>query len=243
MKWLRVVLLLSAIAASIVPLARYGAARGPMFDAAREHPGHMPIAVISGDWFGFLFDSYVYPRPAKRYRSVAAYRADPHAPREFVYVTERGLVAPPRFTTATSFLVPLVTASGSYTTEGWLRGRAHVWMELVPQHIVKTLTIDGDVAFVDLVRQNFALEETGWLRVTSDVPLEASFALVNGEQWTPLRIVQGGTHWRVPAGEKLWIVSERGVTSAPAQCPCEVDAIYAFGSRKLPDGNTELSWP
>jgi hypothetical protein len=266
---LRAVVLLSVIAASVAQWPHLRRAKSPIEQSTRgfARSGER-LAVVSDNWNGLLFDYYVYPRPTKLYADLTAYRLDAQHPRTIVYVTDRarlmpyeairaeqmtGFIAVPHYAPAgTHFLVPLVTSTDGYppavyTTEAWLRApRATVRMTLWPRGIVKTLTIGG-ASFVDLVQQCFGVLESGWLEVESDAPLEASFAFVNRgtRKAAPLRTVPmpaAGT-WRVAGGERLWIIDDHALVSRAATFPVEVRATYAFGTRKLPDGNTEFIWP
>jgi hypothetical protein len=283
---IRAALLLSVVAASLarLPSAFEKRRRGPLYTTAKEidraRPPGERLAVISDGWNGLFFDYYLYPRPTRLYRDLAAYRLDDKHPQTMVYVTGggrvmtydairaeqmTGFISTPHSTSAgTHFLVPLVASfdgypPASYTTEAWLSGKATVTLH--PQEIVKTLTKSS---YNDFVHEVFGASGTGWLEVSSDAPIDASFALVNRgtKSVSPIAIVRDvPPAVTLASGEKLWLINPTAapanvracgnaitlppyaIESRTATFPCEVTGAYAFASQKLPDGGTRFTWP
>jgi len=290
---LRAALLLSVVAATLaqLPKAFPQRTRGAIHSSAREIDRSQPpgerLAVISNDDYnGLYFNYYIYPRPTRLYRNLDDYRLDEKHPRTIVYATERarvmpyaairaeqmnGFIATPSYAPAgTHFIVPLAASfdgypPASYTTEGWLKGRANATLTLRPRGLVKTLTINGAASFKDLVYENFGVLESGWVEVASDAPLQASFALVNRgtKSATPIALLRDVPRrpLRIASGEKLWLVNTTADPASATACgaqitlppyaiesraatfPCDVTGAYAFGSQKLPDGGTRFTWP
>jgi hypothetical protein len=107
MRYLRAAVLLSVVAASVVPLSRIArqAWRGPFNDHLRDTaiaidrklPRGEAIAVIGqtpDHWDALFVDYYVYPRTARWYRDPGAYRLDGKHPNTIVYVTDQARVMP-----------------------------------------------------------------------------------------------------------------------------------------------------
>jgi hypothetical protein len=301
MRYLRAAVLLSVIAASVVPLMRIArqAWRGPFDDRLRDTalaidrqlPRGEPIAVIGqtpDHWDALFVDYYVYPRTARWYRDLGAYRLDAKHPKTLVYVTDRarvlpyeairaeqmqGAIAAPHLAPgATHFYVPFVASADGvppavYTTEAVFRSasKARVTAVLHPQQLVKTWTIDRNASFVDFVHEVFGVLNVGWLEVTSDVPLEASFAFVNrgAKKAAPLPIIsqQAYATLHVTPGQRLWLVNLRGDPNLAVTCGyftrlapfemysrvfdghCDVGGAYPFATEKLRDGSTRFTWP
>lgn len=157
-----------------------------------------------------------------------------------------------------------------YTIEGAIAsdGEAHVTLTLEPDGITRTLTIRGTQQFDDLVYQCFGVMRfIDWIRVTSDKPVRAAFWLVNRDARTatPLHLPDGALKHAAAFPDlgrsaNLWLVNfddepERArigphdalllphqILGVPADGTVS-GAIYAFISRKLPDGATQFIWP
>lgn len=175
--------------------------------------------------------------------------------------------------TWTSFAIPIVTSTDGpapvdYTVEGAIAGDARVTLTLQPDGIVKILTISGERAFSDLVYEVFGrMKFIGWVHVTSDKPVRAAFWLVNRHARTaaPIRLTGGPLERRAPfpkleSTANLFLVnfSDAAVTAdvgdgkalVPPHAIIGTHAdgavsgnVYAFISRKLPNGDTQFIWP
>jgi hypothetical protein len=133
---------------------------------------------------------------------------------------------------------------------------------LVPLHAGKIL------ASRDLIWDAYRVQLSGWIRISSTVPLRAGAALVNRgrHRSTPIPIFTGVPPLprRVAGGEKLWLLNEsmqaaevqvngatvalkayelRSLPSAPTNTIEGTAAVLPFTSHKLPDGNTRFVWP
>jgi hypothetical protein len=120
----------------------------------------------------------------------------------------------------------------------------------------------------DVVYSAFQVMTSGWIRVTSTVPLRAGASLINrgrGRSTSiPIFSAVPPLPRSVPGGDKLWLLNagahEAGVVvngarvtlppwalqSMPSAPVNEIDgsgSVLPFTSRKLPDGNTEFAWP
>lgn len=157
-----------------------------------------------------------------------------------------------------------------YTTEGAIAadGEAHLTLTLEPAGKVATLTLNGTRTFDDFVYQVFGtMTFAGWVRVTSDRPLRAAFWLVNrrARTATPLRLTDGPLKKTAPlpaldSTAILWLINPgadytlanvgagkalvppHGMITMPANGAVSGD-VYAFISRKLPNGDTQFIWP
>jgi len=158
-----------------------------------------------------------------------------------------------------------------YTVEGAIESDndAHLTLTLEPEGKVATMMLRGTKTFDDFVYQVFgAMTFASWVRVTSDQPLRAAFWLVNrhARTATPLRLTAGPlkktaalpavdstailwlinfggdyTFANVGAGKAL--VPPHGMITMPANGAVSGDDVYAFISRKLPNGGTQFIWP
>jgi hypothetical protein len=245
-----------------------------------------------------FFDYYAYPRHTRIYPDVALYGVDAKRPATVVAITEeeaalstystlrleemrrsgRIVRHPPLRPAGTHFVVPMTISIDGvlpavYTTEAVLAADrpAEVTLTFRPAGIVKRLTLEREIAFVDLVYELFGRLDRGWLEVSSNEPLRASFWLVNRGTGTASELALVTTTPRnplhVPSGKELWLVNLAPVAAglringqvafllpyeSPSRnytCPCEVlvvnegASVYAFGAEKLPNGGTRFSWP
>jgi len=243
-----------------------------------------------------FFDYYAYPRRTKIYAQSASYGVDPNPPRTVVRVGDVASLssyAAMRFDdlqrsapvvpnpvlrdAGTRFVVPLVASIDGvvpwrYVIEATLAAQkpAQVTMTFWPRGIVKTLTVERERQFRDLVYEVFGVIDRGWLEVASSEPLRGSFALASpGAGANEIAIVRDAPSApiRVPAGKQLWLVNLTGAAaglringhgdfvaphdtvSRAIDCPCEVDianagaSVYAFATEKMPDGGTRFFWP
>lgn len=133
---------------------------------------------------------------------------------------------------------------------------------IVPLHAGKILTSR------DLIWDAYRVQMSGWIRISSTVPLRAGAALVNRgrRRSTPLPIYTAPPPLprTFAGGEKLWLlnasmqaaeVTVNGapvalkayeLRSLPAAAQNVVDghaAVLPFTSQKLDDGNTRFVWP
>lgn len=243
-----------------------------------------------------FFDYYAYPRRTKIYRESGDYGVDPNPPRTIVRIGEvaslatygamrladlrhdGALVRKPVLRDAGArFFVPLVASvdgvfPARYAVEATLASAkpAQVSFTLRPKNLVKTLTIDGERHFDDLVYELFGVLDRGWLDVASSEPLRASFALATHPFGADELAVVSGTPANpvhVPGGNALWLVNRtphaaalrvngKGDYVGPYEnasraynCPCTVDVtnaeaqVYAFGAERQPDGRSRFFWP
>ncbi|HJT16500.1 MAG TPA: hypothetical protein VJ853_03900 [Thermoanaerobaculia bacterium] len=157
-----------------------------------------------------------------------------------------------------------------YTIEGAISAdsAAHVTLTLEPEGKTAALTVRGAQAFDDLVYQLFhTMTFIGWVRVTSDQPVRAAFWLVNRRARTaaPIRLTDGPLKRTAPfpvleSTANLWLVNFGGdytmadVGRGKALVPphgiigmhtngAVTGDVYAFISRKLPNGDTQFIWP
>jgi len=157
-----------------------------------------------------------------------------------------------------------------YTVEGAIASgsEAHLTLTLEPDGVSQTLTLRGTRTFDDLIYQLFRrMVFIGWVRVTSDQPVRAAFWLVNRHAHTasPLRLTDGPLKKPAPfpvleSTANLWLVNfsndytmanvGRGKALVPphAILGTHTDGavsgdVYAFISRKLPNGDTQFIWP
>lgn len=161
---------------------------------------------------------------------------------------------------------PLTVA---YTIEGALRAddEAHVTLTLQPAGIERQLTIGGTRTFYDLVYECFGVMEfAAWVKVSSDKPIGGAFWLVNRQARTaaPIRLIEGPLTKPAPfpvvPKASLWLlnlsdqytVAHAGTHPAlvPPRTLMAINAtgtvtgrVYAFLSKKEPDGQTLFTWP
>jgi len=174
-------------------------------------------------------------------------------------------------------IVPFVTAYDGAPPDAYLTQAVFVsasdgavTLTLEPDGRAATFPIRAGVplAFRDLVYDVFKELKSGWLRVTSTVPLRAGVALVNrGRSQSapiPLMVAIPPLPRRVAGGDRLWLlnaenrdaavtVNRASVTlpphallSMPSAAMNEIGgtaAVLPFSSRKLPNGNTSFVWP
>jgi len=171
-----------------------------------------------------------------------------------------------------AFVIPLVTSIDgveTYTVEGAMASdeEAHVTLTMQPEGLVKILTIRGPVAFYDLVYQCFRrMQFAAWVQVSSDRPVRAAFWFVNRNAKTaaPIRLIDapidrpmpfpsdptahlwllnlGDSATKVRAGEREWNLPPRHLSMVDATGTV-TGHVYAFLSRKQPNGVTQFIWP
>lgn len=120
----------------------------------------------------------------------------------------------------------------------------------------------------DLLWDAFRVQMSGWIRISSTVPLRAGAALVNRgrHRSTPIPIVTTVPPLprSVAGGDKLWLLNASmqaaevkvngaavalkayELQSLPSSATNTIEgtaAVLPFTSRKLPDGNTRFVWP
>jgi len=242
-----------------------------------------------------FFDYYAYPRRTRIYEPLVAYGRDQAPPLTVVRVgdiaslSSYGAVrleaikrmgpargSPPLRDAGTHFIVPVIAsidaaAAGLYVTHATLASArpARLTMTFWPRGIARTVTIDGELHFDDLVYEAFGRVDRGWLEATSSEALRASFPVVtNGTVAADIPIVSDPPRglMRVPSGRQLWLVNLTAVAAAVRingkddlvaphdtvsrayDCPCEVSAagdarVYAFATEKTSDGGLRFVWP
>ncbi len=155
-----------------------------------------------------------------------------------------------------------------YTVEGALAAdrEAHVTLTLEPGNIVKILTISGPRTFNDLVYECFGVMEfAAWVHVTSDVPVRGAFWLVNRTARTaaPIHLIEGPltrpAHFLADPTANMWLLNLGDdstiahVGTAAALVPPHgliathaegmvTGRVYAFTSKKEPNGQTQFVW-
>lgn len=277
-----------------------GAFYPSMANVLRATPANEPLALVvpkgaSRD-VALFFDYYAYPRRTKIYRESGYYGVDTNPPPQVVRIGEVAslttygalrledlrhdgpLVRNPVLRDAgTSFFVPLAASidgvfPARYAVEATIAAArpARVTFTLRPKNVVKTLTIDGERPFVDLVYELFGTLDRGWLEVESSEPLRASFAFASrplGADELPIVHDAPPSPVHVAGGNSLWLVNPTPLAAAlrvngqgdyvgPYEsvsrayaCPCEVavvnpDArVYAFATARQPDGRSRFFWP
>ena len=201
-----------------------------------------------------FFDYYAYPRRTHIYASSLFYAADAKAPRTVVRVGEVAEVSsyaamrfddlqrigpvvrnPALRDAGAHFVVPLVASidgvmPSRYVIEGTLAAEkpAQVTLTFWPRGIVKTLTIDRERQFLDLVCEVFGVLDRGWLEVSSTEPLRASFVLASPgarKAATSLPHSEGvasdlaivrdvpRASLHIAGGRQLWLVNLAGVAA------------------------------
>ena len=156
-----------------------------------------------------------------------------------------------------------------YTVEGALAAdrETHVTLTLEPDNILKILTIFGTRVFNDLVHECFGIMEfAAWVHVKSDVPVRAAFWLVNRTARTaaPIHLIEGPLTRPVPfpvdPTVSMWLLNLGDdstiahVGTATALLPPHgliathaegtvTGRVYAFTSKKDPNGQTQFAWP
>jgi hypothetical protein len=157
-----------------------------------------------------------------------------------------------------------------YTIEGAMAadGESHLTMTLEPDGIARQVTVVGTRTFDDLVYQVFGtMKFIGWVRAVSDRPVRAAFWLVNRHARTaaPLRLTDGPLKKPAPfpilestanlflvnfgadytmanVGRGKALVPPRAILGTHTDGAVSGD-VYAFISRKLPNGDTQFIWP
>lgn len=262
----------------------------------RAVPEDEPVALILGpgkrDIDVAVFVNYeLYPRPVKLYYGTSAYALDPEPPKRIVlidddrasrvklvdFATARQELARDRFIArgaatsveAREFIVPFVGSTQSlesYMTEAVLatRERGTVTLRVEPGGITRTFGIDRVVRLADVAPD----VGTGWMRITSNVPLRAGVWFVNRTRPhaapLPLLTAMPPLPQRLRGGETLWLLNTADVaanvrvngaprTLAPhalerAQAAADnvIDgdgSVFAFTSQKEKDGATTFFWP
>jgi hypothetical protein len=244
-----------------------------------------------------FFDYYAYPRHTRIYSDPAFYGVDPKGPATVVAIDEKASLSsyvalrfeemqrrgrivhgPTLHLVGPHFVVPMALSidgvlPAAYTTEATIVADhpAEVTLTLRPSGIVKRLTIQREIAFIDLVYEVFGRRERGWLEVDSNEALRAAFWLVNrgtgAANELALVTSRPPNPLHVPSGNQLWLVNLAPVAAglringkvafllpyeAPPRsytCPCEVlvvnegASVYAFAAEKMPNGGTRFSWP
>lgn len=266
----------------------------------RSTPANEPLALVipkgaSRD-IALFFDYYAYPRRTKIYRESTYYGVDATAPKTVVRIADVASVTtygamrledvrhdgplvrhPVLRDAGTSFFVPLAASidgvfPARYAIEATLAAAkpAQVTFTLRPKNVVKTLTIDGERHFVDLVYEVFGTLDRGWLEVASSEPLRASFAFASrplGADELPIVHAAPPSPVHVAGGNSLWLVNPAPLAAAlringkgdyvgpyesvsrPYACPCDVEVVtpearvYAFGTARQPDGRSRFFWP
>lgn len=266
----------------------------------RATPPDEPLALVMPHGqsidAALFFDYYAYPRRTRVYAGSRFYAADAKAPRTVVRIGDVAELSsypamrfddlqrlgpvvhdPPLRDAGTHSIVPLAASidgvmPSRYVIEATLAAEkpAQVTLTFWPRGIVKTLTVDRERRFLDLVYEVFGVLDRGWLEVESTEPLRASFALATpGAGASEVAIVREVPRapLRIAAGRQLWLVNPGGVAAAlrvngggdfvaphdtvsrPIACPCAIEVanadgrIYAFATEKLPDGSTRFFWP
>ncbi len=157
-----------------------------------------------------------------------------------------------------------------YTIEGALAAdrEAHVTLTLEPANVVKTLTISSMRTFHDLVYECFGVMQfVAWVDVKSDAPVRAAFWLVNRAARTaaPIHLTDGpltrpapfppqestANLWLLNLGDDYTIahvgpdnalVAPRSLLGTHANGTV-TGRVYAFISKKQPNGQTQFIWP
>jgi len=186
----------------------------------------------------------------------------------------RGALAP---APARAFVLPIAASVDgpvidSYVTEADFENasdaNATLRFTLMPQRIAKTIAIAprSTASFYDLVYQNFARTDLGWLRVESDQPIRAAAWLVNrgrnegvslplvtgprsGTIHCPgadcvLRLINLADHSSTAIVDGTPVpIAAGGWASMPVRNDVHVsgDDIFAFAGTR--GGKTEIAWP
>jgi hypothetical protein len=201
-----------------------------------------------------FFDYYAYPRRTRIYPTSAHYGADARAPRTFVRVGDVAELSsypvmrfddlqrigpavrnPPLREAGTHFVVPMAASidgivPSRYVIEATLAAEKpeQVTLTFWPRGTVRTLTVDRQRRFLDLVYEVFGVIDRGWLEISSTESLRASFALVSHgatKAATSLPHSEGAASelaivrdvprapLRIAAGKQLWLVNLDGAAA------------------------------
>lgn len=158
----------------------------------------------------------------------------------------------------------------AYTVEGAIAAEpeARVTLTLQPAGISRTLDVRGTRTFNDLVYDCFGrMVFAAWIEVASDRPVRAAFWFVNqvARSAAAIPLIDGPLRAPVafpalPPPTRLWLLnpansmitvhigSESAIIGPRALIATRAAGavsgpVWAFLSRKLPDGSTQFTWP
>lgn len=197
--------------------------------------------------------------------------------RDQTYRGSRVMHGPLADAPAHTFALPLVGSIDgpvidSYVTEADFENAggvaATVRLTLMPQQIERTITIAprATTSFYDLVYQNFARTDLGWLRVETDQPIRAAAWLVNRgrNEGVAIPLVTSPRSGTIPCPGNDCVLrlvnlsdepdtaivdgaavplAARGFVSMPVRRAAHVSGAHVFAFAGTRGGKTEIAWP